>query len=95
MRFLRGCVESQRFNLPRSLSNVLLTLLHGGLHGDFQEKHVDTRSPSRALLPLFEGKVPLLKSTTEKSWYPYAKLSNLEDVSVTCASVRSWRIPPP
>ena len=34
-----------------------------------------SRSPSSALLPFFGGRVPLLKWTTEKSWYPFSNLS--------------------
>ena len=33
-----------------------------------------TRSPSFSAPPFLVGRVPLLKSTTEESWYPYANL---------------------
>ena len=42
---------------------------------------------------LFGGRVPLLKSTTEKSWYPYSNLANLEDLVTHAFHVHS--VPPP
>ena len=36
---------------------------------------VGTRSPSSACYPFFGGRLPLLKYTTEQSWYSYADLS--------------------
>ena len=40
-----------------------------------------SRSPSSALShPFLVGRVPLLKQTTETSWYPYTNLSPLEDL---------------
>ena len=46
----------------------------GGANVDQWEDVCFTRSPS-ALLPLFWGRVPLQKSTTEKQGYPYSILS--------------------
>ena len=49
-----------------------------------EEVHLCLLGPSVVpfLTPFLGGdSVPLLESTTEKSWYPYSHLSNLEDLA--------------
>ena len=48
--------------------------------GPISKSEFFPRSASALSHPFSAGWFPLLKWTTEKSWYPYSSLSNLEDL---------------